>query len=94
LWALAVLHALDAARVSHARAGALMVATVVTLQATLGILTLLHQAPLALALAHQAMAIIVLTFAVMHAQHVNTGPAEAVDYLAGARHDVVPPTAG
>jgi cytochrome c oxidase assembly protein subunit 15 len=40
----------------------------VTLQAALGILTLLAQAPLALALMHQAMAMIVLTAAVLHAQ--------------------------
>jgi len=38
------------------------------LQAVLGISTLLAQAPLALALMHQAMAMIVLTVAVLHAQ--------------------------
>jgi hypothetical protein len=41
---------------------------VITLQAALGIVTLLHQAPLALALLHQGMAMVVLTIAVVHAQ--------------------------
>ena len=51
------------------RHGALAVAA--TLQAVLGILTLLHQVPIALALAHQAMAILVLTIAVVHAQRLE-----------------------
>jgi cytochrome c oxidase assembly protein subunit 15 len=66
----AYLHAIDAARTL--RGGrmvrrALLLAAVVTIQAALGILTLLHQAPLALALLHQGMAIVVLTVAVVHA---------------------------
>ena len=40
---------------------ALRLAAAVTVQAALGIVTLLHQAPIGLALAHQAMAIVVLT---------------------------------
>jgi len=48
--------------------GALALACAVTLQAALGIATLLEQAPLGLALMHQAMAMIVLTIAVLHAQ--------------------------
>jgi len=43
----------------------------VTLQAGLGIVTLLHQAPLPLALAHQILAIIVFTVAVMHAEGLS-----------------------
>ena len=39
-------------------------------QAALGIVTLLHQAPIGLALAHQAMAIVVLTIAVVHAERL------------------------
>src|SRR6202045_3476085 len=53
----AVLHALDAVRSRAERStvnGALWLAAVVTLQATLGILTLLNQAPIALDLAPQA----------------------------------------
>jgi cytochrome c oxidase assembly protein subunit 15 len=69
LWLLAVLHALDAARSKgDVRVGAFALALALTLQATLGIVTLLYQAPLVLALAHQAMAIIVLTIAVLHAE--------------------------
>ena len=52
------------------RRGALALAGAVTLQATLGILTLLAQAPLWLALMHQGMAMIVLTVAVLHAQSI------------------------
>jgi cytochrome c oxidase assembly protein subunit 15 len=48
--------------------GALALACAVTFQAALGILTLLEQAPLAIALMHQGMAMIVLTIAVVHAQ--------------------------
>jgi len=73
LLVLAVLHALDAIRSragSAAVNGALWLAAVVTLQATLGILTLLNQVPTALALAHQATAIAVLTLAVIQAERL------------------------
>ena len=39
----------------------------------LGVVTLLYVAPLGLALAHQALAIVVLTIAVMHAERINPG---------------------
>lgn len=71
LWLFAVLHALDAARsksAAPARIGAFVLAGAVTLQAIVGIVTLLYMAPLALALAHQAMAIVVLTIAAVHAE--------------------------
>ena len=42
----------------------------VTLQAALGILTLLNQVPIALALAHQAVAIAVLTLAVFQTERL------------------------
>src|SRR5271154_7091042 len=67
LFVLAVLHAIDAVRSRADRAaigGALWFLGAVTLQATLGILTLLNQAPMDLALSHQAVAIVVLTLAV------------------------------
>jgi len=71
---LAVLHALDAIR-SRAAAvivsGALSVLAAITLQATLGILTLLNQVPIALALSHQAVAIAVLTLAVCQAERLS-----------------------
>src|SRR6185437_13199422 len=68
LLTLAVLHAIDTVR---SRAGAAVIAgawwlvAAITLQAVLGILTLLHQVPIDLALAHQAVAIVVLTLAVL-----------------------------
>jgi cytochrome c oxidase assembly protein subunit 15 len=70
IWLIAVLHAIDAWRSGRTR-GALMVAALVTLQAALGIATLLHAAPLHLALAHQLMAIVVLTTAIVHAESLG-----------------------
>jgi cytochrome c oxidase assembly protein subunit 15 len=78
----ALLHAVDAGRSfpsGAARRGAVALAIVVTLQATLGILTLLAQAPLGLALMHQAMAMIVLTAATVHAQGVAATQAQAAE---------------
>ena len=73
LLALAVLHALDAVRSRAAPAvvnGAFWLAAAITLQATLGILTLLNQVPTSLALAHQAVAIAVLTLAIFQAERL------------------------
>ena len=63
-------HLVDAMRTPSPalRAGAVTLAVAVMLQAALGIVTLLAQAPLALALAHQGMAMAVLTVAVWHAE--------------------------
>lgn len=79
---MAILHALDAVRSQAGRSaviGAVWLACVVALQATLGILTLLNQVPMDLALAHQAVAIVVLTLAVLQAQR-----------LAGQRSQLLP----
>ncbi len=73
LFVTAVLHAIDAVRSRAGRAtinGAVWLAGVVTLQATLGILTLLNQVPIDLALAHQAVAIAVLTLAVFQVERL------------------------
>ena len=73
LLALAVLHAIDAARSRAAGAvigGAWWLVAAITLQATLGILTLLHQVPIDLALSHQAVAIVVLTLAMFQAERL------------------------
>lgn len=70
LWTVAVLHAVDALRSSREPKTvrlAMIFAAGVTLQAALGITTLLMQAPLDLSLAHQALAVILLAFAVVHA---------------------------
>ena len=74
LFALALLHAIDAVRSRAGTAvvnGALALAAVVTLQAVLGIVTLLYQVPILLALAHQAVAIVVLTAAVWQVEHLS-----------------------
>jgi cytochrome c oxidase assembly protein subunit 15 len=70
----ALLHAADVARSARggpALAGALALAAVIVVQAALGVLTLIHQVPLALALAHQGMAIAALTVAIVHAQRLE-----------------------
>ena len=65
LFAFAIVHAVDAIRLRAGSAvnGALWIAGAVTVQAALGILTLIHQTPISLALLHQAGAIVVLTLA-------------------------------
>jgi cytochrome c oxidase assembly protein subunit 15 len=73
LLVLATLHAVDAVRSRVGSAvvnGAVALAAVVALQAALGILTLLHQVPIGLALAHQAVAIVVLTLAIFQAERL------------------------
>ncbi len=71
IWLLAVLarHRRLAAR--REVRGAIILAGAVTLQAALGIVTLLYQAPLPLALAHQMLAIVVFTIAVVHAERLS-----------------------
>jgi cytochrome c oxidase assembly protein subunit 15 len=76
---LVLLHAVDVARTVRGGAaltGALALASAVTLQVTLGIVTLLHQAPIALALPHQVMAVVVLAIAVVHAKRLAREPAQ------------------
>jgi heme a synthase len=80
LWLLAIWHAVDVIRSRRRgaiRAGALALAGMVTLQAGIGIVTLLHQAPLPLALLHQITGIAVLTVAVIHAERLSTRQAAA-----------------
>jgi cytochrome c oxidase assembly protein subunit 15 len=82
----ALLHAADAIR-GKARGpvaiGAIVLAIAVALQAGLGILTLLHQVPIMLGLAHQGLALIVLTIAGLHAARAASSlrlpPAPAPD---------------
>lgn len=70
LWLLAMFHANDAWDMRRETFGALLLAGAVTLQAMLGIATLLNQAPIPLALAHQVLAILVFTIAVIHAERL------------------------
>jgi heme a synthase len=67
IWLLAIVHIVDAWRGS-AKHSALWLAILVSAQAMLGIATLLHVAPLGLSLAHQGLAVVVLTAAVLHAE--------------------------
>jgi heme a synthase len=86
LFALALWHAVDAIRSRAAGAaigGALWLLGAITLQAVLGILTLLNQVPIGLALMHQACAIVVLTLAVMQAERLaGRGAAERLPQAA------------
>lgn len=80
LLVLAILHALDAIR---SRAGAAAVngaaglAAFMILQAALGIFTLLHQVPILLALAHQAVAMAVLTSAIFQVERLAARQSES-----------------
>ena len=79
IFVLAILHAVDVVRTARrgeAVTWALALASAVTLQAGLGIVTLLHVTPLPLALGHQAMAVIVLGIAVIHASRLSQPVAE------------------
>jgi cytochrome c oxidase assembly protein subunit 15 len=71
IWAIAGLHAIDACQARRGAAGAIVLAGAATLQAGLGIATLLSQASLPLALPHQLMAIIVFTIAIVHAERLS-----------------------
>jgi cytochrome c oxidase assembly protein subunit 15 len=78
LFLFALLHAIDVMRSTDrvARLFAIKLAAAVTLQAALGIVTLLHQAPIALAIGHQALAIVVLTLATLQAERLIPRAAE------------------
>jgi heme a synthase len=80
LLAVAILHALDAIRSRASTSvvnGAVWLAAAMILQAVLGILTLLHQVPINLALAHQAVAMVVLTLAVFQVERLAAQPQAA-----------------
>jgi cytochrome c oxidase assembly protein subunit 15 len=79
LMILTVLHAIDAMRSRAGRAvigGAWSLVAAIMLQAVLGVLTLLNQVPIDLALAHQAVAIVVLTLAVLQTERLVARPVE------------------
>jgi cytochrome c oxidase assembly protein subunit 15 len=69
IFAIAWLHVLGVNREADPglKRTALLLALAISLQAIIGIVTLLHQAPLPLALAHQGIAMVVLTIATIHA---------------------------
>lgn len=70
IWVLTGLHAIDARQARNGAAGAIALALAVTLQAALGVVTLLYQAPLPFALAHQLFAIVAFTIAIVHAERL------------------------
>jgi cytochrome c oxidase assembly protein subunit 15 len=97
IWVVALLHAFGTARALRkgpAAIGAILLAIAVTLQAALGIWTLLMVAPLSLALAHQAMAMIVLTVAAVHAASVAERAPRALSRSAKADDPVIGNAAG
>jgi cytochrome c oxidase assembly protein subunit 15 len=80
IFVVALLYAIDVARgvkEGAARAGAFVLFAAVILQAALGVATLVFVVPLPLALAHQALAMLVLTAATVHAASVTPGPSAA-----------------
>jgi heme a synthase len=81
LLAVALWHAIDATRARAAGVvvgGAWWLVAAVLLQAVLGILTLLNQVPIDLALSHQAVAIVVLTIAVVNVERLSPRRATAL----------------
>jgi cytochrome c oxidase assembly protein subunit 15 len=78
LLGLALWHAADATAKRAAARSAIVLAVAVSVQAMLGVLTLINQAPIALALLHQAAAIGVLTIAVVHAAGLTSVHRSAV----------------
>jgi heme a synthase len=97
LLALALWHLVDAARSGAPTIvrGAAWFAAAVTAQATLGILTLLNQAPLDLALTHQAMALAVVVLAVAQCERLTPPARErsAGEAISFAPAKVQPPSA-
>jgi heme a synthase len=90
LLAVALWHAIDAVRSRAAGAviaGAWALVAGVLVQAVLGILTLLNQVPIDLALSHQAVAIVVLTIAVVNVERLSprrvAAPSEKLAPVAG-----------
>ncbi len=80
LLALALLHAADAVHAKATNAvinGALLLAAAMIMQAVLGILTLLNQVPILLALAHQATAIAVLALAIFQVERLTVRRTES-----------------
>ncbi|MBI4366965.1 MAG: COX15/CtaA family protein, partial [Deltaproteobacteria bacterium] len=70
VWLAAVWHATVAWRAGRETRGAVLLASMVTLLAALGIVTLLQSAPIELALTHQILAIVVFTIAIVHAERL------------------------
>jgi heme a synthase len=72
IWLIVLFHAYAAWGVGREMCSAFILAAGVSLQAFLGIVTLLNQAILPLALMHQILAIVVFTAAIVHAARCST----------------------
>ena len=70
IWLVAMWHAYDSWRTQRNVGGAFILAGLVTAQAMLGIVTLLEQVSVPLAQTHQMVAILVFTFAIVHAERL------------------------
>jgi heme a synthase len=88
LWLCALAHAFDTWRTGRGRpglAGAVALLAALTLQAALGIWTVLAAAPLPIALLHQAVAMLVLTVATLHAaSFISSGRRSGAQSMAAA----------
>ncbi len=87
LCALALVHAVDAnlyGRDKQLATGAGFVLVAVLAQASIGIVTLIHAAPIELALSHQAVALVVLAAATLHAARTFAGSAGVSPALSAA----------
>ena len=80
LVALATLHAADCAYHNERRVSAIALASLLLLQATLGVVTLLWHVPMLLALAHQSVAVVALVVATVHAANLLAGKTRAAAY--------------
>jgi cytochrome c oxidase assembly protein subunit 15 len=83
LLALALFHAVDARRHGGGMlaSGAGFVAIAVLAQVSIGVMTLLYSVPIQLALLHQAVALVVLTAATLHAARTLAGSAAVSEHL-------------
>jgi cytochrome c oxidase assembly protein subunit 15 len=80
LVALALLHLVDVRRTVECRglrSGAVLLVAAIGVQAVIGVITLLAAAPIALAMLHQTMALVVLTVATLHASRATAIAASA-----------------
>ena len=75
---LSLWHVYAVRRSRQGETGAVVLAAGMVAQAVLGIVTLLHQTPLSLALAHQFLGIVVLSIAVVHAERLSRRAKPAV----------------
>ncbi len=73
VWFLSLLQVYLAWRLRCDLRGPIVLAATMTLQAALGIITLLYEAALALALTHQTLAIVVFTIAIVYAEQLAHG---------------------